>query len=341
LSPAEAQGRLFSIRPGHGAAVACFSGGLDSFGGAAIDIWEQQDLEFVLVGASGTGRARSLQRDLAETLRERTGRVQPVLIKANLVGAKRRDQDRHQRSRGFLFLSLAAATAMVSGVDDVRIYENGVGAINLPYSRGQVGAHMSRSAHPKTLAGMQQLTALIGIGNLRFTLPRVFDTKAMLVARLPEPFADLIPTTVSCDTWSSDRQPSPPEQERAHRCGKCSSCILRRQSLRAAGLDQVDAHEKYRCDVLSAEALNKETFALRLMLEQVSELRCAVDGDHPWQALVEAFPQLVDARDSLVEIGAGPGIEGRLVSLYRAYVEEWHAVPGSLVDRYLGNMVTS
>ncbi len=165
-SPAETQGHLFSLRPGDNAAVACFSGGLDLLGGAAIDIGEQQDVELVLVGASGTGRARSLQRELAEVLRERTGRVQPVLIKANLVGAKRRDQDRHQRSRGFLFLSMAAATAMVAGVDDVRVYENGVGAINLPYSRGQVGAHMSRSAHPKTLAGMQRLTALMGIGDV-------------------------------------------------------------------------------------------------------------------------------------------------------------------------------
>ncbi len=103
----------------------------------------------------------------------------------------------------------------------------------------------------------------------------------------------------------------------------------------------MDSDEKYRSDVLSADPPKKESFALRLMLEQVSELRTALEGDRPWQALVEAFPQLVDARDSLVEIGAGPDIEERLVSMYRAYVAEWQAVPGPLVDRYLGSTVTS
>ena len=340
-SPAEAQGFLFSLRPGASAAVACFSGGLDSFGGAAIDLDEAADLELALVGASGTSRARSLQRELAGILRERTHRVQPVLVKANLVQAKRRKQDRHQRTRGFLFLSVAAAAAMVARVREVRVYENGVGAINLPYTDGQVGAHMSRSAHPKTLAGMQRLVALMGTGELRFRLPRVFDTKAMLVARISERFADVVPSTVSCDTWSSNRQPSPPGRERAHRCGTCSSCILRRQSLIAAGLRSVDAREVYRSDVLWGNQTEDNTFALRLMLEQVGELEAAINSDLPWHKLVQAFPQLVEARDALTELDAGPDIEGRLVAMYRTYVDEWKAVPAPLVHRYIGDAVAA
>ena len=114
-SIAETQDTLFSFRPQGEAAVSCFSGGLDSFGGAAIDLEEQRDLELVLVGASGTTRARALQRELAGALSTHSSRVQPLFVMAHLVRAKGRRQDRQQRTRGMLFLSLAAATALVAG----------------------------------------------------------------------------------------------------------------------------------------------------------------------------------------------------------------------------------
>jgi len=338
-SLAETQGTLFSLRPGGTAAVACFSGGLDSFGGTAIDLGEHDDLELVLVGASGTGRARSLQRRLAEALRERTAnRVQPLLITANLVHAKGRRQDRQHRSRGLLFLSLAAATALVADVGEVRVYENGIGAVNLAYGRGQVGAHMSRSAHPKTLAAMQHLVDLMDVSSgIRFTLPRVFDTKASIVRRIPDQFADLIGTTMSCDTWSSNRQPRLAEGER-YRCGCCSSCVLRRQALRTSGLAELDGRERYRADVLAAEVSDEDAFALRLMLGQVAALEAATRANEPWEAMITAFPQLVDARDGLLVLGDGPDVEDRLVGLYRRYAQEWRQVQAPMVERYLGQV---
>ncbi len=337
-SHAETQDTLFSFRPENIAAVACFSGGLDSFGGAAIDLGEQEDLELVLVGASGTNRARSLQRELSTELATRTGRVQPLLVKANLVGAKARPQDRHQRTRGLLFLSLAAATALVADVDEIRVYENGVGAINLPYSHGQIGAHMSRSAHPKTLAAMQRLVDLIDVAGVRFTLPRMFDTKAELTARIPEQFTDLIRRTVSCDTWSSDRQPPPPKGERVHRCGSCSSCILRRQALYASGRVSLDAHERYRANAFASNPTNAAAFSLRLMLNQIAELDAATSAEHPWAALVEVFPQLVEARDALLNLGHGSSVEDELVGLYRRHADEWRRVEAPIVERYLGTV---
>lgn len=335
-SPAETQGTLFPFRPGHSAAVACFSGGLDSLGGAAIDLGEQDDLDLVLVGASGTSRSRALQRELAAALDVGTQRVWPLLIKANLIGAKGRAQDRHRRSRGLLFLSLAAATALVAEVNEVRVYENGIGSINLPYGQGQIGAHMARSAHPKTLFTMQRLVGLMDVGEVRFLLPRAFDTKADLTAGIPEKFADLIGRTVSCDTWSSDRQPAPPQGERIHRCGHCSSCVLRRQALRASGLVSLDTSERYRADAFALDATEKDAFPIRLMLNQVAELDSAINEERPWKALVKAFPQLVEARDALLDLGYSPGIEDDLVRMYRRYVDEWRRIDVPVVNRYLG-----
>lgn len=333
--PEEVQGTLFTLTPDRAAAVACFSGGLDSFAGAAIELGQPADLELVLVGQSGTSRARALQRQLATALAQRTGRVQPLLVKANLIGAKGRPQDRQQRTRGFLFLAMAAATALVAGVQQVRVYENGIGAINLPYSHGQVGAHMSRSAHPKTLVGIQQLVSLMDVGELRFSLPRVFDTKAQMVAAIPQQFADLIESTISCDTWSSDRQPAPVEGERAHRCGRCASCVLRRQSLLASDNASLDARDRYRTDVLNSAAPGADLLALRLMLGQVAELDRATSAPRPWSQLTETYPQLIEARDALCQLGYGPDVEHRLVDLYRCYVDEWHQIGAPTVSSYL------
>ena len=335
LSPAEAQGTLFSFRPDGPAAVACHSGGLDSFAGAAIDLGEQGDLQLVLVGASGTHRAQALQRYLGDELSFRTQRVWPLLITANLVRAKRRPQDRRQRTRGLVFLSLAAATALVAEVQEVRVYENGVGSINLPYGDGQVGAHMSRSAHPRTLLAMQRLVELMELAPVQFKAPHIFETKAELCRRVPDRFVDLIAATISCDSWSSDRQPAPAQGERAHRCGRCSSCLLRRQGLWASGYGEVDRHETYRSDALGVTATQEDTYELHMMLNQAGRLEQAVASPDPWSALTGMYPQLVEARDALVELGDGPAIERRLVDMYARYVAEWQSVPAALVQRYL------
>ena len=332
--PVEDQGTLFSLGPEPPAAVGCFSGGLDSFGGVAIDLGEDPELQLVLVGASGTPRARNLQRQLGNGLSQRTARVLPLLLSANLVGAKGRPQDSQQRTRGIVFLSLAAATALLADVNEVRIYENGIGAINLPYGHAQIGAHMARSAHPRTLLAMQCLVDMLGEGTVHFRAPRIYDTKAQLIERIPGAFRDLAWSTFSCDTWSSDRQPRD-GNDRPPRCGYCSSCLLRRQSLHAAGWGEVDDQERHRVNAFTAGAKQKESFELRLMLSQAADLQLALAEPDPWSALVETFPQLVMARDALVDLG-DDGVEERLVELYRSYVREWHDVPSPLVQRFLG-----
>lgn len=337
--PAEDQGTLFPMRPEGPAAVGCFSGGLDSFGGAAIDLGEDPDLELILIGASGAPRARALQHALGDGLSGLTKRVWPLLVTANLVGAKGRPQDRQHRTRGLVFLSLAAATALVAAVEEVRVYENGVGAINLPYGRAQIGAHMARSAHPRTLLAMQHLVELMGEGTVRFRAPRVFDTKAQLLQRIPVQFRDLACRTFSCDTWSSDRQPRGGE-DRPPRCGHCSSCLLRRQALHAAGWHQIDAQEHCQVDAFAADQLDDASFELRLMLSQAADLQVALATPNPWAALVEEFPQLVTARDALIELGEPDRVEDRLVELYRSYAREWREVPSQLVTRFLGQDLT-
>lgn len=328
----EDQTRLFSLPPDGPAAVGCFSAGLDSFGGAAIDLAEP-DQHLVLIGAYGVGRAGSRQHALGDALAAQTGRVESLVVRAHLLHAKHRAQDSQQRTRGLLFLSLAAAAAILAGVDEVRLYENGIGAINLPYNRSQSGAQMARSAHPRTLLAMQRLVALMDEGTVRFRAPRMFDTKGELVARIPVTSRELAKGTYSCDSWATVRQPR--GEGRPLRCGACSSCLLRRQALHAAGWAEVDRAERCQVDAFADDAPLKATRWLRLMLTQVADIEQALVADNPWTGLVARYPELVVARDALVDLGER-AVEDRLVALYAQYAREWREVPSPLVDRYLG-----
>ncbi len=97
--------------------------------------------------------------------------------------------------------------------------------------------------------------------------------------------------------------------------------------------------ERYRVDVLAADVSDEDAFALRLMLGQVAELEAgSTTTNQPWEAMITAFPQLVDARDGLLVLGHGPGVEDRLVGLYRRYAQEWRQVQAPMVERYLGQV---
>ena len=50
------------------------------------------------------------------------------------------------------------------------------------------------------------------------------------------------------------------------------------------------------------------------------------------------IPQLVEARDALVELGVAPAIEQKLCDMHSRYANEWRAVEAPLVDRYLGGI---
>lgn len=77
---------------------------------------------------------------------------------------------------------------------------------------------------------------------------------------------------------------------------------------------------------------------MRLMLNQVAELDSATRDGRPWNALVGAFPQLVEARDALLDLGHPQGIEDNLTRMYRRYAAEWRRIDVPAVNRYLGDL---
>jgi hypothetical protein len=240
------------------AAVCLFSGGLDALAGVATQLSSVGTLgkhlgnapgPLVLVSIETNKVIAGVQANLVWDLRRRFPSVQlrHVSIPVQLSWRSDDPKERHSaRTRGFLFLVAGSVASLLSGASALHVFENGVGAINLPYHRGQVGADQSRSVHPETLLAIQRLirTALDDANHFTVVNPFLFLSKAQVCQNLRfHPLQDLVPHTISCDRFP--RHASGPNH-----CGVCTSCVLRRVSLRAAGLVDLDDQTAYRSEIL-------------------------------------------------------------------------------------------
>lgn len=288
-----------------------FSGGADSTAGVLHEVSQSQgDSVLLTVSVASNKKMRSRQENLAKSIPQRLGmRVAPLPFRLHLKkstsGAVRSENS--QRTRGLVFLAAGIAAALTAGCRRLLIYENGIGAINLPCTRGQVGAQAARPVHPRTILVMQRIADIVadacGLPPLVLENKALWRTKAELIGGLPPAYDDILAASVSCDTGFAARS------EFSH-CGECSSCLLRRQALLAAGRSAVEHREEYR------GRSEIEDQHLHAMLWQVARMRRALEAEDPWTAFVQEFPDVLcvpsvlDHRDELLD-------------LYRRYCAEW------------------
>lgn len=322
----ETQTRLFLDVPDHPTQIALFSGGLDSLLGAAADAREP-DGELVLVGAGTHSRMIGKQRELVRGLQGLVPRrIRSVIVPINLTAAGRAmgsGQESSQRSRGFVFMSLGAAVANAAGQNELRVHENGPGALNLPLTLGQRGSMNTRAARPETLVLMSDLVAQLTSRPFAVHNPAFWTTKAEMCAVASPSLHELMKRSVTCDGALTRREKTP-------LCGTCTSCLLRRQALLASGLDEVDRADLERMigDGLAAQRENADPMVLA-MLQQARQISRAVDEAKPWDALLIRFPELGGARRAL-------GIEpSKMVDLLSRYAENWKRVGYPLTREFL------
>lgn len=324
---AVSQQALFPMPVERPVATALFSGGLDSLAGLYCQLATHPEGSVVLFSASANSRIRAKQQILAHAVRKRSRRdIVAVNVPLTLWrgGRRYRDDEPTQRSRGFLYGVLGAVTAIMAGADGIASYENGIGAINLPYTPGQIGTHSTRAAHPIALMRMSSLISRATGREFAFRSPFLYMTKAQLCMLAAEHgLGEDIQNTVSCDSFPL-RRPGKPQ------CGTCTSCLLRRQSLYAARLDQFDASEQYLIDIVSPDrpVANDKLRPLRMMLSQVESLRHAMRSADPWLGLVVQYPALWKVAVNLQYQAQNPeSIQQSLINLYRCYCDEWELFP--------------
>jgi len=218
--------------------VALFSGGLDSLAGVVFD-FVHDGRRPVLVshyGPTVTSRGQKLLVDsLGKRFREWDPPHAPVWI--NFI--EPRQQEYTQRSRSFLYLSLAAAVAHQLGKREVSVYENGIVSINLPISAETVGARLTRTTHPEFVRRMRLFLEALLDTPVQIRTPFAWLTKKDVAVLLADAgSADLIAGTTSCGRTFMKTKIEP-------QCGVCSQCLDRRVALEAARLQDHDTNYRY------------------------------------------------------------------------------------------------
>lgn len=325
----ESQRSLFLEQPSRPASAALFSGGLDSLAGLVARL-AGNPAETVVVFCGRTNKRIGVPQRalLAQVGRQFAHRVRPVAVGFGLNGRRKGafdGEETSQRTRGFVFQAFGAVTAKMAGLHSLDVFENGVGAINLPYTDAQLGSQATRATHPSTLKRMSALLSSVFGAPFTVALPYAFATKGELCDALRDAgLGCLARRSVSCDGY-------PQRNRRANQCGVCPSCVLRRQSLHHAGLLSDDPKTLYLHDVYDSSASDafQRRFSLRAMGGQVHHLRRALTSAHPWEALAVLYPDLEEAADALTNQEGGAAVRDALVALYRRYCEEWGAFAAS------------
>lgn len=235
--------------------VILFSGGLDSLGGVVEQVVCKGE-PAILVSHESSSKLKPRTDTLRRMIEQRTTGPIPwsVVVRANMIELKEREYT--QRSRSFLYASIAAVVARMLGLSSIRFFENGIVSLNLPLSPQVVGSRATRTTHPKALAAMATLFGHIFGSGFGVTNGFQWKTKAEVVKGiLDAKQGDMIGWSTSCmHTWTFSN-------EHPH-CGACSQCIDRRFAVLAAGAEAYEAASTYRHDLMTSERSEDESRVL-------------------------------------------------------------------------------
>lgn len=300
--------------------VGLYSGGLDSFAGLASALSEGKDARHLCVSVTGNFRHRQRQHEQLLRLQKTFDtKVTHIPVDYWLLNAEKGRQEQTRRTRGFLFLLIGGVTALMAGQSKLSIYENGIGAINLPFDGSQIGIDNSRSVNPITLRLVSHLLTLASGREFSIDNHCLYETKAEMCASAAAiRVSDGICSTFSCDGF-------PVRRRQFAQCGFCTSCLLRRQALQSALQSEQDSAD-YGCDLMSDDVQSTHHLrALRAMNVQAISIQEALDSADPWKDLTLAFPELRRVAESISDGTNSLEVRQKLQRLYAQHVSEWRS----------------
>lgn len=305
--------------------VALWSGGLDALAGFYKRSKESLDKDFTLIGTGSNdimfGKQKSIYKHLSSDLKNRTSLFQ---IPIRLSGSDDINKNKYMRSRGVVFALIGSVVAALQGQSKLFIYENGIGALNLPYSEASVGLDHSRSVHPLTLKKISIYISYILGSKFEIENPFLFTTKTNMLKDLYlDKQIELIKKSMSCDR---------PHRESVVQCGFCTSCILRRLSIFNANFE--DSSE-YKIIKLKTAKKNKKKFFDHMayqVLRIKNTLKSQASLNLKWQAFSKIYPVLDEVIDIYHEQDDDniPIIKKKLLHMYENYINEWYIFYNSI-----------
>jgi 7-cyano-7-deazaguanine synthase in queuosine biosynthesis len=270
--------------------IALFSGGLDSAAAAAHFASRGDSVAYVTHYVNRIGRIEGLLARIygaygaggqgprhAQFHIKPFGKIVPLL------------RENSRRSRSFLFVSLALATADAVGAREVCVCENGVLALNLPFTRAMIP---TRHAHGQFLKAMERFARALFGEQIRVTNPFELTTKGEMI-RIFSAHEELALASVSC--WNQQWSGGPGNYGSGH-CGYCVPCLVRRVSLHAAGVAVPGNHFDVDVRKLSRRARLSETDERRLgAYNALRDFAGRVGACHTRRAFLGQFPEAISA----------------------------------------------
>lgn len=310
-------------RPFHGAeCISLFSGGLDSLVGSLFSLKDLNERS-VLISHRSRPNLDKRQKDLVEALNERNPEWSFPHLSVWINRKGNRAIENTQRTRSFLYLSLAAAIASELEISKISICENGIVSFNLPISGQNIGTLLTRSTHPKFLNQFEELARSVFSDNeIKIRNPFVFKTKTQMLQMLKNwNQSELIQKTISC-SYSQGRTLIQPQ------CGACFQCVNRRFSVISAALEEHDRVDSYDKDIFLQE-LSKGMERM-IPLEYV---RTAIELHRMDENLFfKRFVEL-DEAISYIDMPSSECAE-KIFELFKCHSQE---VMGVLTKKYLEN----
>lgn len=241
--------------------VMPYSDGMDSFAVARLLANENPDVPLLMVTAGSKLDADKERRE--SRLDGRRLRLAVPFRLSQKRGVRLREPS--YRTRALIYGVMGAIAAQLSGASRIIVSESGQGALGpwlVPVGNEALDIRM-HPAYTSQLARFVNLTLDIQIA---YEHPRLWYTKGQTLRELAG--LDL------AEDWNATRSCARDARHMSYcrtqiQCGVCAACLLRRMSIRSAGLEE--ALDSYMWKDLSAGSLDDAV---------IDPIRVATKGDH-------------------------------------------------------------
>ncbi|MBL7919548.1 MAG: 7-cyano-7-deazaguanine synthase [Bacteroidia bacterium] len=269
--------------------ICLFSGGLDSLAGSLKLLSENKNLILISHSSNNLGVSATQNAILKRIMSDYPDRVQPFKFSCHLKGERAVEET--QRSRIFLYTSIAFSLMSLASENSINVFENGITSINFAKRQDAMNARASRTTHPKTLHLIQSFLSLVGDKQVNVNHPFLFKTKSDILDIIKEnKKEEYINSTLTCTKTFLKFQ----NKSNASHCGRCSQCVDRRFAAYATGLEEYDA--VYDMDISKDSIDDQEGFIhLHDYLYKVFELKTATESSFSYDfydELTDLIPYL-------------------------------------------------
>lgn len=297
----------FEIEGKEALSVLLFSGGIDSLAGALEKIRTTNDEICLVSHQSGVPSVKLTQRTLYDEInRIYPNRCKHYKFRCGL--AKKKSKDETQRTRPFLYCSMAYAIAATYNQDNIAVYENGITSINLGETQDLMNGRASRTTHPKTIGLLEKLFTEISGKPFKINHPFLFKTKTDVVEILKQNDGlKLLDSSVSCSRTFQKPQGT------TH-CGRCTQCVDRRFAVYANKVEKFDENGIYKFDFLKSLLTDDNT--VKILTEYIRFAQEVKDSDADWLYGTKTG-EMFDL-ESFID---GNGLEEKIKIIYGLYLK--------------------